>query len=207
MNTDRKMYRWRTMSEEQRQETLEHRKRQRLPWHSPPHYHADCELYLLTAACYEHMPIIGVSDSRLAAFEADLLNEAANHCQQVFAWCILPNHYHFLAHIPELAELLKAIGKLHGRTSYQWNGEDVRRGRQVWHRATETAMKSDRHFWASLNYVLHNAVRHGYVDRWQDWPYSNASEYLEEIGREVAAKRWRDYPILDYGADWDPPDL
>ena len=24
-------------------------------------------------------------------------------------------------------------------------------------------MKSERHFWATLNYVLHNAVRHGYV--------------------------------------------
>src|SRR4051794_33169037 len=62
MNIDRKMYRWRTMTDEQRQETLQHRKRQRLPWHSPPHFHAESELYLITAACYEHAPIIGVSD-------------------------------------------------------------------------------------------------------------------------------------------------
>ena len=46
-------------------------------------------------------------------------------------------------------------------------------------------MKSEGHFWASLNYVLHNAVRHGYVQRWQEWPYSNAEQYLGKS----AAKR------------------
>jgi putative transposase len=68
-------------------------------------------------------------------------------------------------------------------------------------------MKSERHFWATLNYVLHNAVRHSYVERWQDWPYSSAAQYLEEVGREEAERRWREYPVLDYGNDWDPPEL
>ena len=68
-------------------------------------------------------------------------------------------------------------------------------------------MKSDGHFWASMNYILHNAVRHGYVERWQDWPFSNAAQYLEAAGRDEAERRWREYPILDYGKDWDPPEL
>ena len=81
------------------------------------------------------------------------------------------------------------------------------RGRQVWHRAAETEMKSERHFWATLNYVLHNAVRHGYVDRWQDWPYSSASQYLADVGHQESERRWHEYPILGYGNDWDPPEL
>ena len=67
-------------------------------------------------------------------------------------------------------------------------------------------MKSDAHSWATLNYVLHNAVRHGYVERWQDLAYSNAA-CLAEVDRELAERRWRQYPILDYGKDWDPPEL
>ena len=126
---------------------------------------------------------------------------------KLFAWIVLPNHYHALVNAPDIRGLLSALGRLHGSSSYKWNGEDDTRGRQVWHRATETEMKSERHFWASLNYVLHNAVRHGYVDRWQDWPYSNADQYLTEVGRDEAERRWRDYPILDYGKDWDPPEL
>jgi putative transposase len=68
-------------------------------------------------------------------------------------------------------------------------------------------MKSERHFYATLNYVLHNAVRHGYVERWQDWPYSNAGQYLANVDHEEAERRWREYPILDYGNDWDPPGM
>ena len=64
-------------------------------------------------------------------------------------------------------------------------------------------MKSERHFYASLNYVLHNPVHHKYCERWQDWQCSNAKEYLEQTGKEKAAEIWREYPILDYGKNWD----
>ena len=143
----------------------------------------------------------------MAAFESELLGVIESACQKIFAWVILPNHYHLLVHAPEIKTLLRALGTLHGGTSHRWNGEEQCRGRQVWHRAAETAMKSQRHFWATLNYVLHNAVRHGYVARWQAWPYSNAAQYLAEVGHEQAERCWREYPILDFGADWDPPEL
>ena len=34
-------------------------------------------------------------------------------------------------------------------------------GRKVFFRAVERAMRSDRRFWATLNYVHHNPVHHG----------------------------------------------
>jgi putative transposase len=37
-----------------------------------------------------------------------------------------------------------------------------------------------------------------------DWPYSSAREYLEKVGTAKAAEVWKEYPILDYGKDWDP---
>ena len=143
----------------------------------------------------------------IAEFEAEWLGTLGEHAQGVFAWVVLPNHYHALLHTADVSVLLKAVGHLHGRISFRWNGEESCRGRQVWHRAVETAIKSERHFWASMNYVLHNAVRHGYADRWQDWPYSNAAQYLAEVGRAEAERRWREYPLLNYGKDWDPPEF
>jgi len=195
------------MTPEQREEALEHRQRHRLPWHGPPHYDSGSEIYLISAACYEHKPVIGLTSARMTGFEAEMLEAAQSACQKIFAWIVLPNHYHLLVHAPEVKAVLGVLGRLHGRTSHGWNGEEACRGRQVWHRAVETAMKSEGHFWATVNYVLHNAVRHGYVERWQDWPYSNAAHYLAEVGREVAGRRWREYPLLDYGNDWDPPEL
>ena len=201
------MYQWRRMTPEQREAALETRKTRRVPWHGPPHYQADCGHYLLTAACYERRPRIGITPQRMAQFESELLGALRQHCRQIFAWVILPNHYHTLIHTAKLDVLLAAVGQLHGRTSFSWNGEENRRGRHVWHRVAETEIKSEGHFLATMNYVLHNAVRHGYVDRWLDWPYSNAAEYLAEVGREMAERRWRKYPVFDYGKDWDPPEL
>jgi len=53
----------------------------------------------------------------------------------------------------------------------------------------------------------HNPVHHGYVGQWQDWPFSSGAAFLKQMGRERAAELWRAYPILDFGKDWDPPEL
>ncbi len=115
----------------------------------------------------------------------------------------MTNHYHVLLHTDAVFGLIQALGQLHGRTSNVWNGEDLQLGRKVWHGAVETAMKSDRHFYATLNYVHQNPVKHGYVERWQDWPFGNAREYLEAVGREEANRVWLEYPVGEFGSGWD----
>jgi putative transposase len=56
-------------------------------------------------------------------------------------------------------------------------------------------MKSEGHFYASLNYVLHNAVYHRFAEKWTDWPYCNTESYLEAMGREKAECIWKSYPL------------
>ena len=201
------MYRWRGMTAEQRRTALEYRRRHRLPWHSPPHYSSETGVYLMTAACFENRHVIGHTPERMAAFEQALLETSRAHCDQLFAWTVLPNHYHTLVKTGDVKGLLAGLGRLHGRTSFQWNGEEGCRGRKVWFNTTETGMKSERHYWATFLYVLHNAVKHGYVSRWQDWPFCNAQMVLDHIGRDEAVRLWHEYPIDEYGAKWDPPEL
>jgi putative transposase len=201
------MYLWRTMTAEERCEVLKERIVRHHPWHGPPHITNDNQHYMITAACYEHRPVIGASSRRMGEFESELVELLTTRCDQVFRWIVLPNHYHALVRATDLKAVLASVGLLHGRTSHRWNGDDRCRGRKVWYRVAETGIKSESHFWASLNYILNNAVRHGYVERWQDWPYCNASGYLEGVGREEAERRWKKYPLLDFGRDWDPPDL
>lgn len=140
-------------------------------------------------------------------FSESLLSILQARCEEIYAWCVLPNHYHALALTRKLRDLLHDIGHLHGRTSFIWNGEDGQRGRKVWFNCVETTMKSDRHFWATMNYVHHNPVHHGYVKQWQDWPFSSAGAFLQEVGREKARELWDEYPIREYGKKWDPADL
>jgi putative transposase len=198
------MYYWRDLTEKQRKEVMAYRRTQKLPRHSPPHFDFESERrYLLSAACYEHKHIVGRTPARLSDCEKRLLEICNALCVAIYAWCVLPNHYHILLRTSRMKELRNEIGLLNGRTSFEWNGEDDSRGRKVWHNCFERGMRSERHYFATLNYVLNNPVQHGYVEKWQDWPWSNAREYLESMGVERAEEIWREYPILNYGKKWD----
>ena len=198
------MYAWRNMTPELRKEVLEVRRCNQLPWHSPPHRRSDrTDAYLFTAACYEHAPFIGESVDRLTTFESTLLETARPLSSELIAWVVLPNHYHFLARTPDCRAMLRALGTLHGRTSFQWNSEENSRGRRVWCGATETAMKSERHFWATINYIHYNPVKHRYVQRILDWPFSSALAFFQARGENEMRWLWKEYPIGDYGKGWD----
>ena len=198
------MYNWRKMSAAVREEILRKRKAQQLPWHSPPHLDlVGVHQYLVSATCYEHAPIIGKNPDRMTECESELLKMFNEFCISTYAWCILPNHYHALVKTDRIEELRKELGLFNGRSSYRWNGEDNARGRKVWFNCFERKIKSERHFWATMNYIHNNPVHHGYVKTWLDWPWSSARQFLEDVGRERAIQLWKEYPILNYGEKWD----
>jgi len=91
------------MTDEERKQTLHERRLKGLPWHSPPHVAGASNFYHLCAACYEHSPIIGRSMERLAQFSEALLQCLRETEAEVFAWCVLPNHYHSLLRVKALS--------------------------------------------------------------------------------------------------------
>jgi putative transposase len=198
------MYDYRRMTASERKRVMEYRRLRDLPLHSPPHWAMGFTAqYLVTAACFEHATIIGKSPERMTECEEQLLAACMEHATKIYAWCILPSHYHVLLGTRRINSLAKALGRFHGKSSFAWNGQDKQRGRKVWYRCFDREIRSEGHFWATMNYVHHNPVHHGYIDAWQDWIWSSASKYLDEVGRERAAQIWKDYPILDYGKGWD----
>jgi putative transposase len=198
------MYDYRRMTSEERTRVMEYRRLRNLPLHSPPHSAMGFSAqYLVTAACFEHIPIIGKNPERLTECEEHLLAVCQQHTSRIYAWCVLPNHYHVLLGSRTIKTLCEELGRFHGRSSFSWNGEDDQRGRKVWFRCFDREIRSERHFWATLNYIHHNPVHHGHVQKWQDWIWSSAAKFLESVGRERASQIWKDYPILDYGKGWD----
>jgi putative transposase len=198
------MYNFRKMTAGERQRVMEYRRLRKLPLHSPPHWAMGfTHQYIISAACFEHASIIGECPERLTECEELMLEACREYASKIYAWCVLPNHYHVLLATQRIKSLCKALGRFHGRSSFNWNAADGQRGRTVWFRSFDREIRSERHFWASLNYIHHNPVHHGYVDRWQDWIWSSAAQYLKQVGRERAEQIWKDYPILDYGKGWD----
>lgn len=196
------MYRWRQMSDEERARVLAERQQRGVPWHGPPHPEAPGEFRIVTAACFEHRPILSTPE-RITWFESELRQALQELDVECTAWCVLPNHYHVLVKIVDMKAFSAGLGRLHGRTSYQMNGEDGTRKRQVWHRCQDRVMRSDRHYAVSVNYIHNNPVKHGYVEKLLDWPWSSFADWLETHGREAMVQMWQDYPLLDYGASWD----
>ncbi len=196
------MYEWRKMSRAQRSEVLRSRQQCRLPWHSPPHFGTDTDLYHISAACYEHREIIA-SPERLTTLESALISGLLDSgVAEVRAWVVLPNHYHLLMKI-RLPEFGKFIHRLHNQTATKWNGEDGARGRKVWYRYSDRRIRGEIHYYRTLNYIHANPVKHGFAAKTRDWPWSSYAGYEDNYGHETLVQWWREFPITGYGEGWD----
>lgn len=196
------MYEYYKLSPQQKSELVQERLRKGFPAHSPPHP-VDIEgFYLLTVACYQHQSILTTSSRRQQLLNL-LFQKFINNGLQITTWVILINHYHLLVYIHDFKLLTSIFKAIHGFTSYQWNLEDDQRGRKVWYRFSDRAIRSERHYYTSLNYIHYNPVKHNYVDSPYHWQESSVHWYLEKYGRQWLRDSWQEYPLLDYGKGWD----
>lgn len=162
------------------------------PWHAPPHFGTEPSVYLLSAACFDHRAILSTV-ARRDEWLARLLTIRDESDVDLRAWVVLPNHYHLLARVA-LPSFEAWIHKRHNATATKWNREDGTPGRKVWHRFTDRAIRTEAHYFASLNYIHANPAKHGCVAKSQDWKWSSLHEYVESLGSERLADLWRTYP-------------
>lgn len=196
------MYEYRKMTPAQKKETVAARRARGLPLHQLPHLIVDANYYLLTATCFEHQQFLQSPERRQELLQS--IHEAFALAEfTIFAWVILPNHYHLLAHVPRFGLLRHLFRKIHGRTSYEWNCTDDCQGRRIWYQYQDRAIRSERHFYTTMNYIHYNPVKHGYAASPYEWKDSSVHTYLETEGREFLQDLWRAYPVREYGNGWD----
>lgn len=197
------MYQWRKLTKEEQKATLALRREEHRPWHSPRHIDYGAGCYLITGTCYEHKPVIGAKTGRMRECAAALDLLVSTSGSETIAWCVLPNHYHYLVYTESVLNILELLKLFHGRAARKWNLEDNQRGRKVFYNYLERYIPSEERFRKTINYVHHNPVKHGYVDRWDIWEMSSAQAYITAVGDEQARRWWLEYPIGDFGAGWD----
>jgi putative transposase len=136
----------------------------RKPWpHAPVHKLSEQGLYLVTAGTLHKQRLFNGSE-RLSLLEERLLALANRYRWQVEAWAVFPNHYHFVVRgCPESANLRRFITHLHADTARELNRLDGQPGRKVWHNFWDTKLTFEKSYFARLNYVHQNAVKHGIV--------------------------------------------
>lgn len=197
-------YEYRKLSPKEREEIVNYRHGRGYPLHAPPHPFREAGAYMITAAIFEHKPIMR-SPKRLTEFEYRLLDALHEIADDLIAWVILPTHYHCLACVHSLDHVSASLKQLHGTTSREWNIEDKQTGkRRVWYKFADTYIRNDGQLQTAFNYIHYNPVKHGYVDDPYDWQWSSLSLYYEDKGKEWLRENWKSYtPPVDFGNGWD----
>lgn len=119
---------------------------------------------------------------------------------QVLAYCIMPNHWHFVVQ-PETDDSLSPfMHRLSSRHAMQWRGARHSRGRGAVYqsRFKAIAVQHDAYFARLCLYVNRNAVRAGLASHARNWPWSSASPLASGPNRPVLAE----WPV-SRPSDWD----
>lgn len=165
--------------------------------HRPPHIYADDTWYIITATTVNKARYLA-TDNHLSLWVEVLKPLVEEFNISLRAWVVLCNHYHVLLKSNAGRDISKFVGRLNGRTSYEFNSLDNAGGRQVWYSYWDTCIRTEADYWTRFNYIHNNPVKHGYVRHHADWKYSSYHCYLRERGEEWIADCWRQYPVIDY---------
>jgi putative transposase len=200
-------YEYRNLTPQEREEIVRYRHEHGYPLHAPPHPYREAGYYLITAANFEHAPIMN-SASRRTEFETLLLETMKGIQASLIAWVILPNHYHILADFESLDSASAALKSLHGKTSRQWNLEDnLTEKRRVWYKFSDRLMRSEKQLDQTFNYIHYNPIKHGYTDDFLEWAWSSFKLYEEGHGRDWLREKWKaNPPPVKFGQGWDDQD-
>ena len=97
----------------------------------------------------------------------------------VIAYCLMPNHYHFLLRPDEDGALPRFVQRLFNSYAQAFNRQQGRSGTLFEARAKSVLVDTDEYVLHLCRYIHLNPVRAGLVAHPGEWPYSNYLEWVE----------------------------
>lgn len=128
--------------------------------------------------------------SDYAAFERVLAEALREHPTRILAYCIMPNHWHFVLWPQadgELSAFLRWLTHTHAmrwHTHYQTGGT----GHVYQGRFKSFPVEEDEHLYTVLRYVERNPLRAGLVARAEQWRWS--SLWRRQSGDTAILRPW-----------------
>ena len=106
-----------------------------------------------------------------------LAHYAPAHGVDILAYCLMPNHFHLLAHGHRIDSISDLMRSLNGRYAQYIHGRLVRRGR-FWQNRFYCCLLDNAHLVAALRYVELNPVRANLVTDAVEYAWSTASIHV-----------------------------
>jgi len=147
--------------------------------HAPAHYFLSKATYMVTAGTFQKELFMRADKAKSCLLT--LLRGAIDRYKwELIAWVILANHYHMLLKAPDTASSLPwLLKKLHSSSAIELNKLARCPGRKVWWNYWDTCITNEKSYYARLNYIHWNPVRHGVADRPEDYPFSSYCDYYK----------------------------
>ncbi len=155
--------------------------------HAPVHLFVPNAFYIVTASTVYKQRFFDTV-AKLTLLQDTLFEVMLAYEFELQAWALFPNHYHVVVRTPEDgASLRRVIQRLHSQSARAVNEMDGTPGRRVWFQYWDTCLTYERSYYARLNYVHNNAVKHRLVLAAEDYPFCSAAWF-----RSLAAPEFRD---------------
>ena len=89
---------------------------------------------------------------------------------------------------PENPETLrKFITHLHATTARALNNLHNQPGRRIWYQYWDSQLSFQNSYYARLNYVMQNPVKHGVVDLAENYPWCSAHWFVKHANKSHQA--------------------
>jgi putative transposase len=126
---------------------------------------------------------------------------AARFGLELWAYCLMTNHVHWIVQPRERSSLARTIASSHREHAVAVNRRGGWRG-HLWANRHFSTVLDERHLWSAVRYVERNPVRAGLVRRAEDYPWSSAAAHCERRFDPILAPT-RPFPgVMERWADW-----
>lgn len=109
----------------------------------------------------------------------------------VWAYCLMTNHFHILISPNSTDGLWKCLHGVTFRYAQYFNMKYSRSGRLWQNRYFSCPVDKDEYLWAVIKYIEMNPVRAGIVKKPEMWNWSSASEHIKgEKDDKINLRKW-----------------
>lgn len=168
----------------------------------PPHLYRDQTIYFITCRTVDKENFFA-TDAKKDILYSCLKTGLRRFKIAIYAFVILNNHYHLLIKAPKADILPMFVKHLNGKSSFELNKLECRRGRKIWYQYWDHCIRDEADFWKHFNYIHHNPVKHGLCQSEDEvfyYQFSSVKQWVKMKGKEWLDSCFELYPIIDFTA-------
>jgi len=106
----------------------------------------------------------------------------------IWAYCLMPNHVHFICVPRRTDSLARTFNTLHMRYSQYINKKQGACG-HLWQGRFYSCILDEKHLFAAVRYVENNPVRAGMVGTAEEYPWSSAKGHIKQVADNILCKK------------------